>query len=481
MFLCCWLVLVALTHISSSTNPGAQVKLTEKGLEYARQIGMARIQQELQRISIPDISGTQQVSRVGKVQYSLSNMQIVNVALPQSLVTLVPNVGVRLNIPGAFVSMVGNWWVRYLRVIKASGSFTLSIYALNIQTNVAITSDDTGRPVVNSVNCAASVGRVGIKFYGGASWLYNLFHKFVEHAIRRALEARICPSMGTAVSGLNPQLQKLNVIAKVDKFAEIDYSMVSAPSISSSAITLNLKGQFYNIGKRQEPPFSPAAFSLPPQRDNMLYMGISPFTGNSAGFVYNTAGALSINITADMIPKDFPLPLTTESLGIFIPKRFKQEVLLQVAELHPNLNVQLRVENEKWPNIIYNNNVMVKTTVTMTAYAVQNNGGLSPLFVLNVNASASVNLSISGMKLVANFILDKMTFSLNTSYIGNIRVHSFAGTLQQMLSLVAIPKINEKLKWVCPLPTLGKVALLNTQLRVLKDYVLIGTDVAFDG
>ncbi|KAM8867953.1 bactericidal permeability-increasing protein-like [Synchiropus picturatus] len=184
---------------------------------------------------------------------------------------------------------------------KASGSFTLNIYALNIQTSVAITSDAMGRPVVNSVNCAASVGGVGIKFNGGASWLYNLFRKFPEQAIRRALEATICPSVGTAVSGLNPELQKMNVIAKVDKFAEIDYSMVSAPSISSSAITLNLKGQFYNIGKRQEPPFSPAAFSLPPQRDNMLYMGISPFTINSAGFVYNTAGALSINITADMV------------------------------------------------------------------------------------------------------------------------------------------------------------------------------------
>ncbi len=62
-----------------------------------------------------------------------------------------------------------------------------------------------------------------------------------------------------------------------------------------------IQGEFYNIGKHQEPPFSPAVFSLPPQINNMLYIGVSAFTANSAGFVYNRAGALSLYITDDMV------------------------------------------------------------------------------------------------------------------------------------------------------------------------------------
>lgn len=61
------------------------------------------------------------------------------------------------------------------------------------------------------------------------------------------------------------------------------------------------QGEFYNIGKHQEPPFSPAAFNLPPQNNNMLYIGMSAFTVNSAAFVYNNAGVLSLSITDDMV------------------------------------------------------------------------------------------------------------------------------------------------------------------------------------
>lgn len=57
-----------------------------------------------------------------------------------------------------------------------------------------------------------------------------------------------------------------------------------------------------------EPPFSPAAFSLPPQINNMLYIGVSAFTINSAAFVYNKAGALSLYITDDMVSLDLLIP-----------------------------------------------------------------------------------------------------------------------------------------------------------------------------
>ncbi|KAK1784242.1 hypothetical protein P4O66_003726, partial [Electrophorus voltai] len=61
-----------------------------------------------------------------------------------------------------------------------------------------------------------------------------------------------------------------------------------------------VKGEFYNIGVHKKPAFAPTPFSLPPDESNMLYMGISAFTANSAGFVYKNAGALTLRITDDM-------------------------------------------------------------------------------------------------------------------------------------------------------------------------------------
>uniref|UniRef100_A0A669CGK3 Bactericidal permeability-increasing protein n=1 Tax=Oreochromis niloticus TaxID=8128 RepID=A0A669CGK3_ORENI len=434
MFLCCWLGLVALIPTTLSTNPGVKVRLTEKGIEYGRQLGMAVIQQKLRSIKIPDFSGTETVSPIGKVQYSLSNMHIVNVGLPKSSVDLVPGTGVTLSIGDAFISLNGNWRVKYLRIIKDSGSFDLNVNGLSIATTISIKSDETGRPAVSTASCSATVGSAKVKFHGGASWLYNLFTTFIDKALRNALQKQICPLVADAVSDLNPQLKTLNVLAKVDKYAEIEYSMVSSPTVLKSSIDLSLKGEFYNIGKHQEPPFSPAAFNLPPQNNNMLYIGMSAFTVNSAAFVYNNAGVLSLSVTDDMIPKSSPIRLNTNTFGVIIPG---------IAKQFPGLMMKLLMKMEKIPTLTFEpNNATVQATTTVTAFAIQTNSTLSPLFVLNLEASVSARMFVSEMKLAAAVTLNKMDLTLAKSNVGDFQVSALNSILQVVFKWVVIPTVN---------------------------------------
>lgn len=51
---------------------------------------------------------------------------------------------------------------------KKRGSFDLNVKEISIATTLATKSDTTGRPEVSSINCAASVGSVKVKFRGGA-------------------------------------------------------------------------------------------------------------------------------------------------------------------------------------------------------------------------------------------------------------------------------------------------------------------------
>ncbi|KAM4613566.1 bactericidal permeability-increasing protein-like isoform 1-T2 [Polymixia lowei] len=469
----CWLTLLAFIPVTFSVNAGVKVKLTEKGLEYGKQIGMAAIQKKLKTIKVPDISGTQRVAPIGKVQYSLSRMQIVNLGLPKSVLGLVPGTGVSLSISNAFISLHGNWRVKYFRFIKDSGSFDLSMNGLTITTSISIKSDDTGRPAVSSVNCAATVGSASIKFHGGASWLYNLFSNFIDKALRSALQKQICPLVADAVSDMNPYLKTLNVLAPVDKYAEIEYSMVASPAVSKSDIDFSLKGEFYNIGKHQEPPFTPAPFSLVPQVNNMLYIGVSAFTTNSAGFVYNKAGALSLYITDDMIPPSSPIRLNTRTFGTFIP---------QIAKRFPGLMMKLLVKTVKDPVITFEpNNMTVEATATVTAYAILPNTTLSPLFILNMEASISARVYVTGMKLAGTVTLNKMDMTLGTSYVGDFQVRSLDNIFLMVLKVAVIPRVNARLQKGYPLPTIGKMNLVNTQLQVLKGYMLIGTDVQFSG
>uniref|UniRef100_A0A673W5G2 Bactericidal permeability-increasing protein n=1 Tax=Salmo trutta TaxID=8032 RepID=A0A673W5G2_SALTR len=437
---CCLLALLALIPLTLAANPGVKVKLTDKGIEYGKQIGMASLQQKLKTIKVPDLSGTEKVPHVGKVKYSLTGMTIVNLGLPKSALVLVPGTGVSLAITNAFINLHGNWRVRYFRFMQDRGSFDLAVNGLTITANIAIKSDETGRPMVSTVNCVANVGRASIKFHGGASWLYNLFKSYIDKALRSALQKQICPLVADAITDMNQHLKTFNVLAKVDQYAEIEYSMGTSPTISKSSMEFSLKGEFYNIVKHQEPPFSPTPFSLPPQGNNMLYIGVSSFTPNSAGFVYNNAGALSLYVTDDMIPPSSPIRLNTGTFGVFIP---------EIAKRFPGMMMKLLVKTVKEPTIsLEPNNVTVQASGTVTAYAIQPNTTLSPLFVLNMVSQS---------------------------------VQSLDNIFLMVLKVVVIPKVNARLEKGFPLPSIGKMNLVNTQLQVLKDYMLIGTDVQFTG
>uniref|UniRef100_A0A8C8EXK5 Bactericidal permeability-increasing protein n=1 Tax=Oncorhynchus tshawytscha TaxID=74940 RepID=A0A8C8EXK5_ONCTS len=454
---CCCLALLALLPFALATNPGVKVKLTEKGIEYGKQIGMASLQQKLKTMKVPDLSGTERVAPIGKVKYSLTGITIVNLGLPYSALALVPDTGIRLSITNAFISLHGNWKIRYLSFIKDSGSFDLEVNGLTVTDSITIKSDETGRPTVSSVNCVANVGSASIKFHGGASWLYNLFSAYIDKALRSALQKQICPLVADTITDMNPHLKTLNVLAKVDKYAEVEYSMVTSPTISNTSIDFSLKGEFYNIGKHQEPPFSPTPFSLPPQVNNMLYIGMSAFTTNSAGFVYNNAGALSLYITDDMVR----IPSQLQTLKMFF--------CAQIAKRFPSMMMKLLVKTVKEPTIFFEpNNVTVQASGSVTAYAIQPNTTLSPLFVLNMEGSVSARLYVTGVKLAGAVTLNKIEMTLETSYVGQFQVRSLDNIFLMVLKVAVIPKVNARLEKGFPLPSIGKMNLVNTQLQVLK-------------
>uniref|UniRef100_A0A8C7UIJ5 Bactericidal permeability-increasing protein n=1 Tax=Oncorhynchus mykiss TaxID=8022 RepID=A0A8C7UIJ5_ONCMY len=459
---CCLLALLAVISLTLAASPGVKVKLTDKGIEYGKQIGMASLQQKLKTMKVPDLSGTEKVPPIGKVKYSLTGMTIVNLGLPKSALVLMPGTGVRLAITNAFINLHGNWRVRYFRFIQDRGSFDLAINGLTITADIAIKSDETGRPTVSTVNCVANVGSASIKFHGGARYM-----EYIE-ALNTMLYLK---RLADVITDMNPHLKTFNVLAKVDQYAEIEYSMVTSPTISKSSIEFSLKGEFYNIGKHQEPPFSPTPFSLPPQDNNMLYIGVSSFTPNSAGFVYNNAGALSLYVTDDMIPPSSPIRLNTGTFGVFIP---------EIAKRFPGMMMKLLVKTVKEPTIsLEPNNVTVQASGTVTAYAIQPNTTLSPLFVLNMEGSVSAQMNVTGVKLAGAITLNKIEMTLGTSYVGQFQVRMiFSDYLFPCLFIFIVSALIEK---GFPLPTIGKMNLINTQLQVLKDYMLIGTDVQFTG
>ena len=175
MSLCSWLALVTLIPVSSGVNPGVEIKLTTKGLEYGNHCrstfflltwraaiyhqiilffrqttrdgfdpaetqkdqcprffrdteGVSNRQRTVQPVQVRH-TFVQEKLRLLKLKWCFSpdaftdkfvvpsSIQIVNVELPTSAVTLAPGTGVTLSIGNALISMHGNWRVKYFRIM----------------------------------------------------------------------------------------------------------------------------------------------------------------------------------------------------------------------------------------------------------------------------------------------------------------------------------------------------------------------------
>ena len=119
---------------------------------------------------------------------------------------------------------------------------------------------------------------------------------------------------------------------QLDKISEIDYALLEAPNFTSTYIETNHKvrpnltfdpfdlsyftaselnfstyththpqGEFFAIADPVEAPFTPPP--LPPVNDTsrMMYVWLTDYIANTAGFVYQSAGFLQYNVTPNTV------------------------------------------------------------------------------------------------------------------------------------------------------------------------------------
>ncbi|XP_029816273.1 bactericidal permeability-increasing protein [Manacus vitellinus] len=293
--------------LTTATNPGFVVRITQAGLDYAHQHGIAMLEKKLAELTLPDMSGDFRVLRVGKVHYELSRLRLRSFHLPYSRISPVPNVGLQVAISNAFAELDGDWRVKML-FIRDHGSFDLKVENVYIKISLRLGSDTTGKPTISTSDCSTRISKVRVLFSGKFGWLYNLFHSAVESKFKKILESKVCDSVAESVhKELQTYARTLPVTAKIDARTGIDYSFVAPPVATAQSLDTGLKGEFYSLAHRSTVPFSPLPLSLPSDHDRMVYFGASSYFFNTAGFAYHTSGALVFEITDAMGQRVAPL------------------------------------------------------------------------------------------------------------------------------------------------------------------------------
>ncbi|XP_044153333.1 bactericidal permeability-increasing protein [Bufo gargarizans] len=450
-----------------AVNPGFVVRLTQKGLDYARQEGMIVLQQQLSKIHLPDFSGSAHTP-VGKVKYSFESMTIRNFQLPSSQISLVPNFGLKLSISGAFIEISGKWHVK-AHHISTKGGFDLKVQGLSISVGLKVGSDTAGRPTIALSDCSNHISDVSIHVSGKLSWLVDLFRHNVDSALRKALENQICPLVSDAItSKLQPLLQTLPVTAKIDSVAAIDYSLTGPPPVTVDCVDVQLKGEFFELSHRTPPPFSPPALTLPVDHSLMVYLGVSDYLFNTAGFVYYSAGKLIFNVTDNMIPKDFNIRLNTSSFGALIP---------QLSKMYPDMLMKLQITSTSAPALdIKPGNITISPKIDIQAFVILPNSSLAPAFLLNLTTTALAKVAVNSGRIVGNLQLTGLHMDLKHSDVGPFSVTLLNVAVNFYLSNVLLPQVNEILKKGYPLPLLDNVQLTDVVLQPQQDFLLLGAN-----
>ncbi|XP_072095761.1 bactericidal permeability-increasing protein-like isoform X2 [Mobula birostris] len=413
---CVTFVLVGAALGKNNLNPGIQSKIMQKGLEYGRQLAVKVAEEKIQELHLPEISGKEHW--LGWLKYHIDGMKINSFGLPVSDIGLIPNTGVKFSIGKAHISISGNWHVKF-GLIHDGGTFDLNINDLSAIFSVGV-SLSSSRPMITDQGCDARLENFGLNLHGGGSWFYKMFLGKVKDLIRRIV----------------PQ-----------------------------------KGELYDVQHHTEAPFTAQLFNLSNTTDQMLMVGLSEYTVNTGGFAYFVAGALQINITDDMIPKDLPFHLNTSSFKILLPK---------VAKKYPNLLMKIVMGASKQPVVKFVPGKFTSNIFTAAhVFAILPNNSLADLFLLGATASVFGKMYISQGRVQGSVSLNSVDVVLEETKVGTVPTKTFETILKLGLQKFVIPKINAKLKKGFPIPKTEKISLINPLLAIEQGLILITSDIQY--
>ncbi|KAM9342160.1 bactericidal permeability-increasing protein [Pholidichthys leucotaenia] len=449
-------------------NPGVQVVLTNKGLQYGKHVAAGWVQSFLDKVTVPDIKGDINI-KIGTVHYTITGTTITKCDFPEPEVEFIQDIsGLKMSISGLDVALNGRWMTDFW-IIHDGGTFDMAIYGVNVASEVQLEKDASGHLSLTNFSCSAEVGNVDMWLHGGGSWLVQHFVSHFKENIRSQIKMTICPAVKESLDTLDFELQAMNVSFDVDQVLALDLSLTLSPAIQKSSLNLGLKGEFYDRKNPADPPFAAQPFVLPEQPSYMLSAGLSDFTLNSASYGYFSAGLLQVLINDSMIPPSSPVRLNTSSIGKFIP---------QLPKMFPDLLMILHVYAKDTPMFSLQPGVVkLSIQIGVKAFAIAPNSTQIPLFVLDVGSKFSGKMWIKDETLKGSMMMDNFTLTLASTEIGPFQTDTLEDMMGNGLKCFVLPIVNQKLGKGIILPRAKNMQLVYSTLKMEKGFVVLLSDV----
>ncbi|XP_016158669.1 PREDICTED: bactericidal permeability-increasing protein-like [Ficedula albicollis] len=489
-----WLCLLLLLPICVSApvtnpiNPGIKAWLTQRTLDFGRRFGLELLQSMLQKEHELNLAGSYNTPLLGTLTYAVPRIHIHELQMNESTLDFAEDVGVRLKVQRARIQLSADWAAQ-LGAIQDSGSVELRMQDLALAAVLGVSEDGSGHPTVWSAGCDTHGTELHMEFHRGYSWLYNLLVPLLQRTLRQRLNKELCLMLHRGIDRLDAVLKHMKVSTQLDTFAAIDYSLLGPPAFTEEYGDIALKGEIFRVGSYQQrasalPVGLPVALPMalpvalptplpmtpPMEHEPMLLLAVTEFVANSAAFTYFTAGALHRKIS--MLPRRFPLQLSTKSMEVFSP---------QLQERYPDQPMELHLWARQQPLLSCHPDALHGTLFSSAeAFVVLHNATRVPAFLLNIDANMTGKPTITRNRLGGTVRLTGLHVTQVASSVGPVEVKRLETVLKFGLWLFGVPQANKWLRAGIPLPLPQGLSLLRPRLSLHQGFVLIATDLQYE-
>uniref|UniRef100_A0A671ELC0 BPI fold-containing family B member 3 n=2 Tax=Rhinolophus ferrumequinum TaxID=59479 RepID=A0A671ELC0_RHIFE len=381
----------------------------------------------------------------------LSGLKIEELTLPKVSLKLLPGFGVQLKLHSK-VRLHGSGPLGGLLQLAAE---------VNVSSRVALGMNARGTPILILKRCSTLLGHISVL----SGLLPPQLFGVVEQTLFKVLPELLCPMVDSVLRVVNELLGTVLGLVPLGALGSVEFTLATLPLTSNQYIELDINSIVKSAaGDIIDFPKPPKPIKVPRKENHTSQVTVPLYLFNTIFGLLQTNGALDIDITPELVPRN--VPLTTTDLAAFVPEA--------LAKLPPDQQLLLSLRVKEAPTVMLQNKkatVSIPANIHVLSYLPA--GTPEALFELNGVMTLNAQLTPSAAKLHLSLSLERLSVKLASSF-----VHTFdASRLEEWLSSVVrvayVPKLNVELDVGIPLPKVLNVNFASAVLEIIENAVVL--------
>ncbi|KAB1262522.1 BPI fold-containing family B member 2 [Camelus dromedarius] len=423
-------LLLVLLPVVGASKPGIVVRLNKEVLSYVAEVGKVPLQQALQ-VPIPHF-----LDRSGQV-IQPTRIQILNVHMPYLQLKFIAGFGIRLSAATNFT----------FKIFRVPEPLHLML-PVTLLADTLVAQGSIGTPVV-SISACYSLFNKAVVFDGYNSTAPALLAPLQKH-IKAVLQNKLCLRISNLVQGLNVHLGTLIGLSPVGPESQVRYTMINAPNVTKDYISFDINAVLFLLGKPIILPMDATPFVLPSHVGTsgvMATVGLSQDLFDSAILLLQKAGALNMDITGQLVARQFPEPR---------PLALKVRLdAIPVVTLHTN-NATLRIQP------------------FVEVLAPDSDSAFQSLFSLDVVVNLSLQLYVSEVRLQGTTsVLGNVQVTVASSNVGFIEMEQVQSLMGNVFQRPLLDHLNALLSIGVALPSVTNLRYIAPEVFVYEGYIVV--------